>query len=692
MNFLQIKNLTKKYKINNQEHVILNNINYDFPPSGLIFIYGKSGCGKSTLLNLILGIDKPDSGDVYFHNKSLKDFSSDEKYQYFKSNISILFQHYNLLENLSAIENVKLGALLDDNVDSNIDTLFNRFNLVYLKNKKVKYLSGGEKQRISFLRAISKNPDIILADEPTGAIPKHTAIDLLNYLKDFSQDKLVIVVSHNFELLKSYADIILEINNGNINEVLNKNTIKNQLKCFNNKTKINHNLLSLKPVLLTRLKEDKLKNILIVISTFLAFSFILFSVGFINGVNISTEENIKDTLLYNFATISKETYQRIESSSLLLTRQVRPSKEELSTILPNNVEIKENLSYFINPLSVIIYQEKIIDETYVYPYFLNNSSSQKHLEFDEPIGADNSLFVNDMFLEKLNISKEEVIGKKINISNTIDIQNKDVANNKTINDLASFNLEFVVCGVIDEFSFLNYPKVYYSYDYLYNFLSSYYLENHSSYFNREYSCLDLIVNSRDDSQFNMFSYWLNLIDITPEELNEIINEYALDHEALSLNSEYLTIKDSYSSLMNLFAESFFIFTILSFILVNIIISLTVLSSFLLNKKENAILLILGVSYRKIFLIYFISTLILITTSLFLSFLLYKPIELFLNAIIFHFSNLENMIIVPFFTCFKIPLLLPFIITIISVFVIFVSLCLVFHFSSKISIKEELMDE
>ena len=190
----------------------------------------------------------------------------------------------------------------------------------------------------------------------------------------------------------------------------------------------------------------------------------------------------------------------------------------------------------------------------------------------------------------------------------------------------------------------------------------------------------------------MYSYWLNLIDITPEELNEIINEYAFEHEALSLNSEYLTIKDSYSSLMNLFAESFFIFTILSFILVNIIISLTVLSSFLLNRKENAILLILGVSYRKIFLIYFIHTLILITTSLFLSFLLYKPIELFLNAIIFHFSNLENMIIVPFFTCFKIPLLLPLIITIISVFVIFISLCLVFRFSSNISIKEELMDE
>lgn len=693
MDFLRIKNITKKYKINGDDYVILNNINYTFPSHGLVFIYGKSGSGKSTLLNLLLGIDEPSRGEICFRNHCLNNFTLEEKYSYYKNNISLLFQHYNLFENLSAFENVKLGCLFDEeNIDENANKLFNKFNLNYLKSKEVKHLSGGEKQRIAFLRAIIKNPDILLADEPTGAIPRHTAIDLLDYLKEYSKEKLVIIVSHNHELLKEYADIILEINNGNIIGVLNNIDCKNPIKTINNQYIKTNSFKSLKSILFARIKEDWIKNLLIMLSTFFSYTFLILSVGFINGINITTNEDTKKTLLYNFAEISQETYQSVEASNLLLTKQVRPNKEILNSFLPTGVEIKENLSYFINPFSRVICQEEIVEDTLIYPYYLDNPFLIEYQKAHNIKLEGNSLFINDIFLQKLNLNQNEIIGKKINVSNDVDVFSKDYANNKTINDLASFNLEFIVAGVIEEFAFLNSPKIYYSYDYLYEYLSNCFLENHSAYFKRSYSCLDLLFNSDDASQFNMYSYWLNLNNISPEELNTIIDENDFKDGNLALTSEYLSIKESYSSLMNVFAKAFFIFTILSFVLVNIIIALTVLSSFLLKKKENAILLILGISYRDIFLLYFVQNLILIFLSLLVSFIFFKPIEILLNTIIFHFTKLNKMINVPFFSYFNLPLFLPVIMILVNLIVVFLSLILIFLIAKRISLKEELVDE
>ena len=164
-------------------------------------IKGKSGCGKSTLLNIIFGIVKPDKGKILINNKNItklkdKDFSS-----FHTNDISFIYQHYNLIENLSALENVMIPLLIKGEKINKAKTkaieLFDRFNILYLKDQLVSSLSGGEKQRIAILRSLITDCPIILADEPTGALDSHNKIIVMDMLKLVSLNHLVIMVSHD---------------------------------------------------------------------------------------------------------------------------------------------------------------------------------------------------------------------------------------------------------------------------------------------------------------------------------------------------------------------------------------------------------------------------------------------------------------------------------------------------------------
>ena len=185
-------------------------------------IKGKSGCGKSTLLNIIFGIVKPDKGKILINNKNITKLK-DKDFSLFHTNvISFIYQHYNLIENLSALENVMIPLLIKGEKINKAKTkaieLFDRFNILYLKDQLVSHLSGGEKQRIAILRSLITDCPIILADEPTGALDVHNKIIVMDMLKIVSFNHLVIMVSHDENLVSKYADKIILLAGGKIKE------------------------------------------------------------------------------------------------------------------------------------------------------------------------------------------------------------------------------------------------------------------------------------------------------------------------------------------------------------------------------------------------------------------------------------------------------------------------------------------
>ena len=216
---IRIENLSKTYKSKKGASTLaLDNINLKFGAKGMVFIVGKSGSGKSTLLNLLGGLDLVTSGKILVNDKDISTFSSKEYDSYRNTYIGFVFQEFNILEEYNVYENISLALELQ-NIKPNkndLDKLLDKLGISKLGNRKVNELSGGEKQRVAIARALIKNPEIILADEPTGNLDKNSSTQIFGLLKEISKEKLVIVVSHDIESAKTYADRIVEIEDGKI--------------------------------------------------------------------------------------------------------------------------------------------------------------------------------------------------------------------------------------------------------------------------------------------------------------------------------------------------------------------------------------------------------------------------------------------------------------------------------------------
>lgn len=229
---LQLKNIYKTYSSKNGvTHRALENVSLKFAEKGLVFILGKSGSGKSTLLNLIGGIDNYDRGEIIFNGKNFSEFKESDYDYYRNSCIGFVFQDFNLLENLTVFENVSLALELQSKKDDEkILDLLNKMGVSHLKNRMINELSGGQRQRVSIARALIKNPSIILADEPTGALDSETSDEIIKILSELAKDRLVIIVTHNKELAYDYGDRIIEIRDGFVLKDLLRNNTPTQIK------------------------------------------------------------------------------------------------------------------------------------------------------------------------------------------------------------------------------------------------------------------------------------------------------------------------------------------------------------------------------------------------------------------------------------------------------------------------------
>lgn len=216
---VELKNVSKIFKNNSEIITAVDNVSLSFPNTGLYVLLGKSGSGKSTLLNLIGGLDYPTVGKILFNNHNLNEMAEDDLANYRNEVVGFVFQEYNLLEKLTVYENIKIALeLLNIKDETKIDNLMKRLDIYDLRFRKIKELSGGQKARVAIARAIVKEPKIILADEPTGNLDNKNSEIIWNILKKLSNEFLVIIVTHDVEIANKYADDILIIENGKINE------------------------------------------------------------------------------------------------------------------------------------------------------------------------------------------------------------------------------------------------------------------------------------------------------------------------------------------------------------------------------------------------------------------------------------------------------------------------------------------
>ena len=218
--YIEFKNVKKIYKMGEVNIEALSGVNFSVDKGEFVVVAGASGAGKSTILNILGGMDSPSSGQIIVDNKYINNYSNRELITYRRYDIGFVFQFYNLVQNLTAKENVELATQICKD-PLNIDEIMEAVGLQDRKNNFPAQLSGGEQQRVAIARALAKNPKILLCDEPTGALDYNTGKSILKLLQDMcrTMEMTVIIITHNLALTPM-GDKVIRVKNGKIESVV----------------------------------------------------------------------------------------------------------------------------------------------------------------------------------------------------------------------------------------------------------------------------------------------------------------------------------------------------------------------------------------------------------------------------------------------------------------------------------------
>lgn len=330
---LKLKNIKKNYLSGDNEVQALKGINIQFRKNEFVSILGQSGCGKTTLLNIIGGLDRYTSGDLIINGKSTKEFKDKDWDAYRNYSVGFVFQNYNLIPHQTVLSNVELALTLSGvSKQERRKRAIKALEDVGLKeqiHKKPNQMSGGQMQRVAIARALVNNPDIILADEPTGALDTETSVQIMEILKEISKDKLIIMVTHNPELAEKYSSRVIKVLDGKVIDDSNPYTdeeAEKEEKQVAKTGKTSMNFLTALSLSLNNLMTKKGRTLLTAFAGSIGIIGIALILSLSNGVQTYINRVEEDTLSSYPITIQEET---IDFSSMM--QAMMGEVEETST-------------------------------------------------------------------------------------------------------------------------------------------------------------------------------------------------------------------------------------------------------------------------------------------------------------------------------------------------------------------------
>lgn len=330
---LELKNVKKSFKTGDFIQQALKGINLNFGGKEFVAILGSSGSGKTTLLNIIGGLDHYDSGDLIIKGKSTKKFKEKDWDAYRNNSIGFIFQSYNLIGHISVLGNIELSMTLSGvsskEKKKRAMEVLEKVGLKEHAHKKPNQLSGGQMQRVAIARALVNNPEIILADEPTGALDSITSVQIMELIKNIAKDKLVIMVTHNPELAEKYATRIVEVKDGLvINDTNNEKEQGNSQQEYKLK-KTSMGFFTALKLSFTNIWTKKGRTLLTAFASSIGIIGIALILSLSNGFDIQIDEFQKNTLSQMPIAISQVAMNMDEESFAEMTNSSENEEKEI---------------------------------------------------------------------------------------------------------------------------------------------------------------------------------------------------------------------------------------------------------------------------------------------------------------------------------------------------------------------------
>ena len=588
---LNLNNITKKYFIEKKETFdALKEVSLKFEKGEFVSILGPSGCGKSTLLNIIAGLDKPTKGDLIVEGKSTKQYKQKDWDLYRKNNIGFVFQSFNLIEHLTALENIEMvmnliGLPKAQRIDR-AKMLLVKVGLEKHMNHKPGELSGGQKQRVAIARALANDPDIILADEPTGALDKQTGIQIMNLLKEVAGEKLIIMVTHNKNLAYEYSTRVVSILDGEIqnDEVLieaTTNSIKSNLKKKNGSMSFGDSLkLSFRNI------RQKIGRIAITtIAGSIGIGGILLVVGLGNGANDYIDRQTNSFVSANVIQVGMK-FKDAETQGKEYPKDIAEFDKIKEN--PNVVEVREALN--ISGITTYEVNNIIIEDISFNGLAGENNLANITHALEGRLPKDNSyeLLVNKDMAKKI-IKEYGMDPDKDDYTKAIDKDINVIIQETSTNPITgqevlgkSYKKTFKIVGVANEIA-LDSGSVYYPYNTVYNLL------NDEGYFigkdNAPVSA-EVVINEVKNNEEVLD--WINAV-----ENGGSGNRRNSADKGFVASSQVIMVKGALKTLINLAQAVMIVFVSVALIVSSILIGIVVFSSVLERKKEIGILKAVG---------------------------------------------------------------------------------------------------